>query len=214
MPHPSFHLIPAHETNGTALQTPPLLLFGKRSSPGSKKGAIVRKLSAMDSSAILLFEDETMLRRFPVLRRAWSLSGEPATVGITGQNAKRVLFGAINVRTGHRIAMLYPALKQSGFQEFLRIIRRSYPGRPLTILLDAASAHTAPASRALAITWNIELIWLPKQCPELNIMDHLFRAVKADISAHHQYKNIDQHATPAKDYILKLSNKQARTLAG
>ena len=168
----------------------------------------------MDSSAILLFEDETVLRLFPVLRRAWSLSGEPAMVGITGQNAKRVLFGAINVHTGHRIVMLYTALKQSGFQEFLRLIRRSYPWRPITILPDAASAHTAPASRVLATTLNIELIWLPKQCPELNVMDHLFKAVKADICANHQYKNIDQHATYAKDYILKLSNKQARTLAG
>jgi transposase len=168
----------------------------------------------MHSSAILLFEDETMLRLFPVLRRAWSLSGEPATIGISGQNAKRALFGAINVRTGHRIAMLYEALKQSGFQQFLRLIRCSYPGRPITILLDAASAHTAPASRALATTLNIELIWLPKQCPELNAMDHLFKALKADISANYQYKNIDQHASSAKDYILKLSNKQARTLAG
>lgn len=155
-----------------------------------------------------------MLRLFPVLRRAWSLSGEPAMVGITGQNAKRVLFGAINVNTGHRITMLYPALKQSCFQEFLRLIRRSYPWRPITILLDAASAHRAPESRALAITLNIELIWLPKQCPELNVMDHLFKAVKADICANHQYKTIDEHATYAKDYIINLSNKQARTIAG
>ena len=168
----------------------------------------------MDGSAVVLFEDETILRLFPVLRRAWSLSGEPATVGITGQNAKRVLFGAINVHTGHRIVMLYPTLRQSGFQAFLRLIRRSYPRRFIRILLDAASAHRAPESRALAGTLNIELIWLPKQCPELNVMDHLFKAVKADICANHQYKNIDQHAGYAQDYILKLSNKQARTLAG
>lgn len=168
----------------------------------------------MDSSAILLFEDETILRLFPVLRRAWSLSGEPATVGITGQNAKRVLFGAINVRTGHRIVMLYPALRQSGFQEFLRLIRRSYSRRTIAILLDAASAHKTPGSSALAITLNIELIWLPKQCPELNVMDHLFKAVKADICANHQYKTIDEHASYAKEYILQLSNKQTRTLAG
>jgi hypothetical protein len=168
----------------------------------------------MHRSAILLFEDETILRLFPVLRRAWSLSGEPATIGITGQNAKRVLFGAINVRTGHRIVMLYATLKQSGFQDFLRLMRRSYTCRPVTILLDAASVHRAPESRALAIRLNIELIWLPKQCPELNVMDHLFKAVKADVCANHQYNTIDEHASYAKDYILQLSNKQARTLAG
>ena len=45
-------------------------------------------------------------------------------------------------------------------------------------------------------------------------MDHLFKALKADISANHQYNNIDEHATYAQDYLLKLSNKQARTIAG
>ena len=45
-------------------------------------------------------------------------------------------------------------------------------------------------------------------------MDHLFKALKAHISANHQYKNINQHAAYAQDYILQLSNKQARTLAG
>jgi hypothetical protein len=37
-------------------------------------------------------EDETILRLFPVRRRAWSLRGEQALVPITAQNAKRVLF--------------------------------------------------------------------------------------------------------------------------
>jgi hypothetical protein len=150
-----------------------------------------------------------------VLRRAWSLSGQQATVDITGQNARRVLFGAINMHTGHRMVMPYAALSQSGFQQFLRLVRRSYPRwRPICILLDAASAHKAPKSRALARMLSIELIWLPKQCPELNAMDHLFRALKANICANHQYNNIDQHATHAQDYILQLSNKQARTIAG
>lgn len=150
-----------------------------------------------------------------MLRRAWSLSGQQARVDITGQNARRVLFGAINVHTGHRMVMHYAALSQSGFQQFLRLIRRSYPWwRPISILLDAASAHKTPKSRALARTLNMELIWLPKQCPELNAMDHLFKALKAHICANHQYKNIDQHAAYAQDYILKLSNKQARTTAG
>jgi hypothetical protein len=36
---------------------------------------------------VLLFEDETVLRLFPVLRRAWALQGEQAKVAITGRNA-------------------------------------------------------------------------------------------------------------------------------
>jgi DDE superfamily endonuclease len=174
----------------------------------------VRKLTSRPRSAVLLFEDEIILRLFPVLRRAWSLSGQQATVDITGLNAKRVLFGAINLHTGHRIVMRYANMRQSGFQTFLRLLRCHYAGRPLWILLDAGSTHIASKSQALAADLNIELIWLPKQCPELNAMDHLFKEVRADVSANYQHQNIEQHAVQAERYILNLTNKQALKKAG
>lgn len=168
----------------------------------------------MPLSAVLLFEDEIILRLFPVLRRAWSLKGEQVRVGISGKNAKRVLFGTINLRTGHRITMQHPGLNQQGFQAFLCLLRRCYPGRPLWLLLDEATAHTAPKSRSLAEALNITLVWLPKQCSELNAMDHLWKELKADISANYQYQDIDEHIVLAECYTLSLSNQQALKRAG
>lgn len=162
----------------------------------------------MPASSVLLFEDEIVLRLFPELRRAWSLSGEQAVVGITGRNAKRVLFGTINLRTGHRVVMTAPRMDQQGFQRFLRLLRRCYRHRPVWLLLDGASTHIAPKSKQVAKDLNIMLVWLPKQCPELNAMDHLFKEVKADISANHQYQNIDEHAAFAANYILQLTSQQ------
>lgn len=103
----------------------------------------------MPPSAVLLFEDETILRLFPVLRRAWARKGEAAPVGITGKNAKGVLFGTINLCTGHRILLQRPALDQAGFQAFFQVLRRSYPGREVWLLLDGGTPHTAPKSQAL-----------------------------------------------------------------
>jgi hypothetical protein len=79
----------------------------------------------MPEGAVLLFEDETILRLLPVLRKAWSLRGEQAVVPITGGNAKRVLFGTLNLRTGHRIGFRGPTMRQEHFQSFLRLLRRS-----------------------------------------------------------------------------------------
>jgi hypothetical protein len=53
-----------------------------------------------------------------------------------------------------------------------------------------------------------------RQCPELNGMDHLFKEVKADISANYQYGNIDEHIACAESYIRKLTNKKALKRAG
>ncbi len=168
----------------------------------------------MPESAVLLFEDETILRLFPVLRRAWSLRGQQAKILITGRNDKRVLFGIINLRTGHRILLRRRNMRQESFQDFLRVLRRSYPGRPLWLLLDEASCHTAPRSEAVAVALGVVMLSLPKQCSELNAMDHLWREVKDDISANYQFTSIDEHADYAEEYILKLSNRQAQRRAG
>jgi transposase len=168
----------------------------------------------MPVDAVLLFEDETIVRLFPVLRKAWSLSGEPATVGISGRNDKEVLFATINLRTGHRIVLRQPAMRQGYFQVFLRLLRRSYRRRPIWLLVDRASAHTAPKSRAVAQALDITMIWLPKQCPELNAMDHLWKTVKADISANYQFSTIDEHVSFIQDYILQLTDNMALRRAG
>lgn len=168
----------------------------------------------MPAGAVLLFEDETILRLLPVLRRAWSLRGEQALVPITGRNAKRVLFGAINPQTGHRLISRRPNMRQENFWDFLRLLRRAYRGREIWLLLDEAPCHTAAKSQALARTLNIKLIWLPKQCSELNAMDQLWRGLKDNISANYQFKDIDEHAAWAQDWVLSLTRNEALLKAG
>lgn len=168
----------------------------------------------MAAGPVLLFEDETIIRLFPGLRRAWSLKGEQAGVGISGRNAKRVLFGTINMHTGHRVVLQCPNMGRTSFQEFLQHLRRCYRQWPIWMILDKAECHTAPKSQAIAESLQIKLIWLPKQCPELNAMDHLWRHLKRDMSSNYQYSNIDEHAQAAGQYILKLSKQEALRMAG
>lgn len=174
----------------------------------------MRKLRQMPPGVVLLFEDETILRLFPVLRRAWSLQGEQAQIAITGKNAKRVLFAIIDVHSGKRIVMQQPKMGQIDFQAFLHLLRRRYRTRAVWMILDRGDLHTALKSQALAKELNIELIWLPKQCPELNAMDHLWRSVKGDISANYQFSTVEEHADFAERYMKNLSNKQALLKAG
>lgn len=163
----------------------------------------------MPPGTVLLFEDETILRLFPVLRRAWSLRGEQAVVPITGKNAKRVLFGTINPQTGHRIVLCRPNMRQENFQDFLRRLGHAYPGREIWLLLDEAPCHITPKSQALAKRLDIELIWLPKQCSELNAMDQLWRGLKDDIAANYQFVDMDEHAAWAQDWLLSLTRSEA-----
>lgn len=168
----------------------------------------------MSADAVLVMEDETILRLFPVLRRAWSLRGEQAHVAVTGRNAKRVVFATINIRTGHRISLRAANMRQANFHRLLREVRRRYGKRGVYMLLDEAPCHIAGKSKALAAALDIRFIWLPKQCSELNSMDQLWKELKGDVSANHQYDGIEEHADAAHEWLLDLTNKEALRKAG
>jgi len=168
----------------------------------------------MPLSSVVLFEDETVIRLFPNIRRAWSFKGKQGYIGITGRNDQRVLFATINIHTGHRVVTLERSLRQDGFQSLLKEVRRVYKQRPVWMLLDNATPHKTSKSLAVAQQLDITLIWLPKQCSELNAMDHLWRSLKADISSNYQYSNVQAHATAAMNYVRNLPNKTALLKAG
>ena len=159
----------------------------------------------MPPKAVLLFTDATILRWFPPLRYTWAFRSEQAQVRITGENAKRVLFAAINPRTGHRLILRRFRQRQEDFQEFLRYLRRHYGGQPLWLLLDKASCHQAAGSQRLAAKLKVTLLWLPKQCPELNPQDHLWKELKRLIVANRQFETIDDEADHAEHWLLGLS---------
>ncbi len=159
-------------------------------------------------------EDETDLLLFPPLRSCWALRGEPAVVPLSGRNARRVIFGALNLRTGHRL--LLPRDRQRGvdFQAFLRFVHEHYRGWHVAWLLDEDSSHTAGRSQQLVQDLNMELIWLPKRSPQLNPLDHLWRHGKDAVCANRQYATIDEQVTRFINYITYLSNDEVLCQAG
>jgi transposase len=168
----------------------------------------------MPADAVLLFTDATILRWFPPLRYTWAFRGQQAQVKITGRNAKRVLFAALNPRTGHRLVLRRFRQRQDDFQAFLRHLRRHYGGRPLWLLLDKASCHQAGGSQRLAARLGVILLWLPTQCPELNPQDHLWKELKRRIVANRQFRTIDEEATEAERWFLGLTPSTALHKAG
>ncbi len=109
--------------------------------------------------------------------------------------------------------MVGKGMRQENFQTFLQQIHQHYHG-PVYLILDRAGLHTAKESQRLARALHIKLVWLPKQCPELNAVDQLFKCLKADVSANHQYQTIEEHARAAAGYLHNLTQKQALIKAG
>src|SRR5262249_36659843 len=138
--------------------------------------------------------------------------GDVARVVLSGRNARRVIFGAMNLGTGARLFVPRQKGRSADFQAFLEEVRWHYRGWHVALLLDEDPCHTAQASRRAAA--GITLLWLPHRAPKLNPMDTLWGQGKEVISANKQYRTIQEQVERFLDHLLGMSNREALHTAG
>lgn len=177
-----------------------------------KKRRIRRQIQALPRRSVVLAEDETDLLMFPPLRAGWSRRGEPAEVALAGWNARRVIFGTINLRTGTRLLLPRPKGRGPDFRAFLGEVRDRYRGWHVALLLDEAPGHTAGAS--LREAEGMTLLWLPNRSPELNPMDTLWGQAKDVVSANRQYETMEEQVERFLNYLKGLTNRKALRTCG
>jgi len=163
---------------------------------------------------VVLAQDETDLLLFPPLRAGWALRGEAAEVRLSGWNARQVVFGAMNLSSGHRLFLARDRQKASDFQAFLELVHHHYRAWPVALLVDEDPSHTAKSSLALADELNLRLIWLPKRAPKLNPMESLWGQAKDVVSANKQYTSLEEQVERFLAYLSAWSNREALNAAG
>jgi transposase len=194
---------------------PRVVLRGTRSAEIMRQLQLIReRVENLPDGCAKLFEDETDIMLFPPLRAGWFLRGKAAEVPISGQNAKRTVFGTIDVETGHRILLARGGTCAVDFQALLGLIRKGYGDRKLAVLLDQASRHTAHASEGAAADLDVEMIWLPAKCTNINPMDRLWRYGKDKICANKQHASIDQQTEQFIRCLQDLFPQEALRAAG
>jgi len=162
-----------------------------------------------------LFIDSTIFNEIPPLRAMWAPMGEQAKVPIVGRHRdKRILTGVLNIQTGTYFQYFSETYTQDTFHTILRLIRRHWRGWNIVLFLDKNSAQWAHSSRRWARHLNIELRWLPKACPELNPVDHLWRHLKRDILANEPLPNLEATLKRAWSYLRDLSPRERLRKAG
>jgi len=179
-----------------------------------KKRSLRQQIRALGAQTALLAQDETDLLLFPPLRAGWARRGEPAPVLISGFNARRTVFGTLNLRTGHTLLLEQKRRRAGEFQEFLELVGWHYRAWSVALLLDENSIHTAQGSQALAEALGIRLLWLPKRSPHLNPMDHFWRHGKEVVCANHQYASITVQTQSFIAYLQSLSPAERLRKAG
>jgi hypothetical protein len=162
--------------------------------------------------------DETIITEPPPLYNCYCRKGEQAWVPITGNRAKRILHGAINMESGDVLLLIPEEGVHETHQHFLEMTRSHWRGWNIVLVEDRGTPHKAEDSLEVAAALGIQIRLLPRATPELNAMDHLWRFVKGKAVAARPTPSLEESADTACRYLLEMSRendfrKQASALA-
>jgi transposase len=205
----------------------PKLAPARRRDPRTDEKEARIAAALADPTATLLAEDEADQQLLPVLRAMWQRVGTQVRIPTPGQNAKRGVFGALNVRTGEWFYQLTAHKRSVDFLAFLRRLEVAYPTGRVYILVDNASIHTSQAvQRWLLTQGRLVLVYLPTYSGHrLNPVEKVWWALKGNIAANRAFRNLAQLDAAIRGYfadfpparVLVLINcelvRQAKTAA-
>ena len=119
----------------------------------------------------------------PHLTRAWRRRGRQRRVPSPGVNRKQTVFGAFCYGRGLFVSHVQPRKTAWGVQLLLqKLVRRARrTGRRIVLVMDQGSPHHAEALvRYLEnVKEHLEVFWLPHYSPELNLIERLWKHLKA-----------------------------------
>ena len=94
--------------------------------------------------------DEVIITETPPLYCCYGKRGQQVCVPITGNRAKRILHGVINIVTGELLLLITEVWDEVRHQCFLGMIRSHWRGWRIILFEDRGTPHTADESQDLA----------------------------------------------------------------
>jgi transposase len=179
--------------------------------PGAQKKrdpATAAKLAAITTAlataATVLYLDECELQLLPLVRAMW-MKGLRVRIPTPGQNAKRVLFGALDAHTGAFSHLVRERKRAEDFVAFLDQLAWRYPRGSVVLVLDNVITHDAKLVRQ----WlgcpehqRFRLCWLPKYAAhEHNPIERVWGLLKDHVAANRLHGSIDALVAAAERYL-------------
>lgn len=122
---------------------------------------VERAIEEAGPEVSVLFEDETELRRFPPLRKAWMRCGEQRSVEVPKQNGKFALYGALDIESGQVVTEPHEKGRSDYTKSFLARLLEEVEGEIL-LVWDRASWHTSNiVEEWIAQHDRLEVVLLP-----------------------------------------------------
>jgi transposase len=167
-----------------------------------------------DSEGTIIAEDEADVHLLAVVRSMWQRIGEQKRIPTPGQNAKRGVFGGLNVRTGEWFYHITARKRGVEFIAFLTALLTAYPAGTIYVIVDNASIHTSRAVEQWVTTHTrLQLVYLPTYSGHrLNPVEKVWWDLKDDIAANRCFKSLAELEQAVHRYFAGFTQERALCL--
>ena len=137
-------------------------------------------------NTVFLAGDEAGLYLQATTCRVWSPTGQTPIVRADPGRARTNFYGALNLRTGQEVAMRSDLMNAEISAQYLGMLLGANPDVPILLFWDRAPWHRGkPVDKVLKENPRLEIMFFPTASPNLNPQEHIWKAVRRQVSHNH-----------------------------
>jgi transposase len=179
-----------------------------------KLNEIGQLLKDLPSDEVAVYEDEVDIHLNPKMGLDWMVPGQQKTVETPGQNEKRYLAGAKDVRTGELIWVEGETKNSFLFILLLWKLVQHYPeAKTIHVILDNYKIHSTQQVQLSLATeqgQRIVLHFLPPYCPDHNKIERTWKDLHDNVTRNHTCRTMDELMTEVRHYLRSRNRKSLR----
>jgi len=173
---------------------------------------IAHLVASLPRHEVAVYEDEVDIHLNPKIGLDWMGLGQQKEVMTPGQNQKRYLAGALDVRT--RQVHWVEAEKKDAwlFMELLKLLTVVYArARLIHVVLDNFKIHSSNViGIALAhFARRVRLHFLPPYCPDYNRIERVWQDLHANVTRNHQCPGMIELMREVRYFLRKRNRRPA-----
>jgi transposase len=177
-----------------------------RSRKARRLKRIRQLVQGLPKDEVALYEDEVDIHLNPKIGHDWMGRGQQKEVLTPGQNQKRYLAGALDVRTKELIWVEGESKDSYLFVQLLgKLYLRYKAAKKIHVILDNYCIHDcAMVSWALLeAKGRIKLHYLPPYCPKHNKIERAWEDLHANVTRNHTCADMEALMVEVRCYLLR-----------
>jgi transposase len=178
---------------------------------GRRQAEIRRLLATLPADHRAFYEDEVDIHLNPKIGLDWMVKGQQKEVVTPGQNVKRYLAGALDVRTGTLVWVEGERKASALFIALLADLARLHPqAAVIHVILDNYRIHDSRITRMAVAGYSgrIRLHFLPPYCPNDNPIERRWADLHANVTRNHTCPTIDALLNEVREYLWQQNRER------